>query len=85
MGKIWPQQAIQTKHLGPTKFKGDRIKATSCGGETITLSWNDNLNQAQNHKAAANALKRKLNWKGRMIMGSFNYVNFHVFAKERRI
>lgn len=56
-------QAIQTKYLGPTDFKGARVKAYA-DANSITLSWDHALNPADNHIAAAKALACKLEWKG---------------------
>lgn len=54
-------QAIQTKYLGPTNYRGARIKARAAGG-TITLSFDYALNGPDNHIAAAIALCEKLQW-----------------------
>lgn len=56
-------QAIQTRFLGPTSFKGSRIKATASAG-SVTLNWDHRLNPNGNHKAAAEALARKFGWTG---------------------
>jgi hypothetical protein len=54
-------QAIHTKYLGPTNFKGGRIKAT-CSAGSVTISYPHDLNFEQAHAAAAMALVRKLGW-----------------------
>lgn len=54
-------QAVITKYIGPTKVKGSRVKATASAG-SITLHWDDSLNSAQNHAAAARALALKFGW-----------------------
>ena len=56
-------QAITTKYLGPTNFRDGRVKATAWAG-SIILRWNDALNSADNHAAAAKALCVKLGWLG---------------------
>jgi len=48
-------QAIITKYLCPTNFKGSRITA-KCDAMRITLSWDHALNPEENHIAAAAAL-----------------------------
>lgn len=53
-------QAIITKYLGPTNYKGSRIKA-SCERGSIVVSYDDSLNQEQAHIAAVKALIRKFN------------------------
>ena len=54
-------QAIITKYIGPTDYRGSRVKAT-CQAGSVTLNWDDALNSEQNHDAAALALVRKLEW-----------------------
>ena len=56
-------QAIQTKYLGPTDFKGARVKAFT-PYHSVTLSWDSALNERENHKIGAMALARKLEWTG---------------------
>ena len=56
-------QAIVTKYLGPTNFRGSRVKAT-CAAGSLTLSWDDALDVDGNHDAAALALATKLGWRG---------------------
>lgn len=62
------RQAIVTKYLGPTNSRGSRVKATASAG-SITLAWNDALNQDDNHLAAALFLQHKFNWTGRLFCG----------------
>lgn len=50
---------IVTKYLGPTNTKGSRVKATAGGGASVLLSWDYELNEADNHAAAAIALIEK--------------------------
>jgi predicted GIY-YIG superfamily endonuclease len=63
-------QTINTKYIGVTNTKGSRIKATNSGkGASVTLGYDHALNIDGNHKKAAEALKAKLDWQGRMIGG----------------
>jgi hypothetical protein len=62
-------QAIQTKFLGPTNTRGDRIKAV-CAAGSITLSWDFGLNTEANHVAAARALQAKFNWEFELVTGT---------------
>lgn len=48
-------QAIETKFLPPTNFRGPRIKA-SCQRGSATFDWINNLSTEENHRAAANML-----------------------------
>lgn len=61
-------QAITTKHLPATDTKGRRIKAT-CQGGNITIGWDYELDDRQNHWAAAMALINKLGWYGPFTIG----------------
>jgi hypothetical protein len=57
------RQAIQTKYLGPTNSKGDRILASS-KAQSITKSWDHALTVDANHIEAAMSLAKKLKWTG---------------------
>ena len=65
-------QAIITKYLGPTNFRGSRVKAT-CQAGSVTLPWDDALDMEENHDRAANARSAKLGWNkppyGKMVSG----------------
>lgn len=52
-------QAIETKYLRPTNTKGGRIKA-ECWGGSVTISYPHELDTADAHKAAAQALIDKM-------------------------
>jgi hypothetical protein len=54
-------QAIITRYLGPTNFRGGRVKAT-CQAKSKTLEWDHALNPTQNHIAAAKAIATELGW-----------------------
>lgn len=56
-------QAITTRYIGPTNFRGSRVKATAAAG-SVTLNWDDALNSDANHEAAALALATKYGWRG---------------------
>ncbi len=62
-------QAIETKYLGPTNFRGARIKASAQAG-SITIPWDHALNVEGNHDAACKALVRKWGWYGTWIRGA---------------
>jgi hypothetical protein len=55
------RQAIVTKYLGPTNFRGSRVKAT-CEADSITIPWDHAANVEKNHEIAAKALCVKLGW-----------------------
>ena len=55
------RQAIVTKYLGPTNNRGARIVARAYA-KRMVVSWDHALDVAENHRMAAYALARKLNW-----------------------
>jgi hypothetical protein len=52
-------QAIHTKFLSPTNFRGSRYKATCCA-MTITISAQHELTPEQNHEAACAELCKRM-------------------------
>ena len=54
-------QAITAKYIGPTNFKGSRIKAR-CAAGSITLDYDDALNFNENALKACRVLINKLQW-----------------------
>lgn len=54
-------QAITTKYLAPTNFKGARVKA-ECAAGAIVVNWDHDLNPEQMHERAAMALVKKVGW-----------------------
>jgi hypothetical protein len=74
------RQAITTKYLGPTNFRGSRIKATAQAG-SVTVSWDDALDVVANHTKAAEALADKYGWTGRF-HGGANDTDGYVFVIE---
>jgi hypothetical protein len=64
------RQSIQTRYISATNLRGSRVSATSASGQRIILEWDDALNTDENHKAAAAALARKLDWHGVWACGS---------------
>lgn len=61
--------AIMTKYIGPTNYRGSRIKAYTCNGHTLTISYDYGLSDEERHKQAAEQLRDKQNWKGELIGG----------------
>lgn len=55
------RQAIVTKYLGPTNFKGSRIKASASAG-SIVVNWDHDRDTDENYRAAAMALVKKFEW-----------------------
>lgn len=75
------RQAIITKYMGPTNFRGSRVKATAEAG-SITIDWNDALNVGGNHLEAAKALQAKFGWTDDLTGGS--YKKGYVFVQIER-
>ena len=63
MTKSRTYQAIVTKYLPATNFKGSRIKATASAG-SLTQSYDDSLNTDDAHAKVAMALANKFKWRG---------------------
>lgn len=63
-------QSIITKYLGPSNFRGARIKAKATGGAgSMTRSYDYALNTEENHRASAKAFAKHLQWPGTWIEG----------------
>ena len=56
-------QAIQTKFLPCTNFRGSRVKAW-CEAGSVTVSWDYALSVEENHTKAAQALVEARGWTG---------------------
>lgn len=62
-------QAINTYFIAPTNSRGPRIKAKAQAG-TVTLDWDEGLDDAENHKRGCVMLVEKYGWHyGTWIMG----------------
>ena len=55
------RQAIVTKYLGATNYRGSRVKATAYAG-SVTVCWDHALEVSENHAKAAQALASKWGW-----------------------
>lgn len=75
-------KAITTKYFGPGNVRGSKIIASDGDHNRIQLSWDDSKDSDENHKAAAQALCRKLNWKGRLSMGWLKDRAVHTFIES---
>ena len=71
-------QSIKTKYLGPTNYRGARIKA-SAEKHSVIISYPYELNAEQAHIEAAKQLMNKLGWKGTMCTGWSKDGYVHVF------
>jgi hypothetical protein len=57
------RQAIETKYLGPTNYRGPRVKA-KCDAGSLTLPWDHSLDVGDNHMTVAGRLAIRLGWLG---------------------
>ena len=64
------RQAITTSYRGPTDTRGSRVVAR-CEAKRIAVEWDDALDSASNHAAAALQLMADLGWSERnsLVMG----------------
>lgn len=73
------RQAIITKFIGPTNYRGARVKATAEAG-SVTIPWDHAQNPEDNHITAAKFLMQKFGWdKHNEILGG-GYKNGYVFV-----
>jgi len=63
-------QAIQVKSLPATDFKGTRVKAWIYGKESLTQSFNHDLEHYGNHCECAYNLALKLGWNCKFVGGA---------------
>lgn len=62
-------KSITTKYHGATNFKPSKFTATD-GDNRVTVSYDHELDADGNHRAAAIALCKKLDWHGKLAQGS---------------
>lgn len=65
-------QTIQTKYLSPGNVRGARIKASTSGAKSksLTIGYDHRLGFEANHVKAAAALARSLGWSGEYAAGA---------------
>jgi len=65
-------QAIETRYIGPTDYKGSRIVASSADGHRHVLPYPHELNCDAAHRKAATELAEVMGWlrDGRRIVGA---------------
>jgi hypothetical protein len=67
-------QAITTRYLPPTNFRGSRVKA-QCEAGSLTISWSYDLDPDANHDAACAELVKRLGWSGPWLGGTLPQSN----------
>ena len=78
-------QTIQTKFLGATRTKGERIKATTTSGISKTISYDYGLSTEGAHRKAVQALlsvDALKYWTGTLVGGHLNDGMIWVFEDE---
>ena len=76
-------KAITTRYRGATNTRGARMEASDGDRNKVSIPYPHELNSEQAHAAAAQALRDKMGWKGRMIGGATKEGYTWVFADER--
>ncbi len=62
-------QAIVTKYLGPTEYRGSRIRAAAEAG-SLTIDYPSEARAGEDaHRVAAEALRDRLGWTGDLAAG----------------
>lgn len=76
--------AIETKYLGPTDYRGSRIKAYTTNGQQLTIPYPHEFSGAECHAVAARALARKMDWTnaGDLVSGATRDGYAFVFANS---
>lgn len=62
-------KAIQTRYLGPTNFRGSRIKAWAEGVGSLTIPYPHELSGEAVHRLAAEALCKRQGWPTAIVGG----------------
>ena len=75
-------KAIVTKYHGPTDCKGARISADDGDGNRVYLPYPYKLSGEAVHRAAADALCKKMGWKGDLVGGATRSGYAFVFMPE---
>jgi len=61
---------ITTKYLGPTNYRGGRIRATG-PRDSVTVSWDHALEPFANHRLAAESLAVSMGWNPDDLIGGW--------------
>ena len=63
-------KAIETHYLGPTNTKGARIVAHDMDNNRIVVDYTAALTLIKSYRAAAEALRDKMSWRGELVGGA---------------
>jgi hypothetical protein len=73
-------KAITTKYHGPTNTRGSRVSASDEDGNKVSIPYPHELSGEPVHRAAADALLKKMKWDGQLVGGSTSNGYVFVFA-----
>ena len=73
-------KAIETRYLGPTNTKGARIVAHDMDNNRIVVDYTATLTLIKSYRAAAEALRDKMGWRGELVGGATKRGYTFVFA-----
>ena len=75
-------KAIETHYVGPGNVRGARIIADDGDGNRLILSYPYELSGEACHRKAAEALRDRMGWTGRLIGGATKRGWCFVFVEE---
>lgn len=65
--------AVRAKYLGPTNYRGSRVKVQRmdhrAGDKSLTIGWDHALNSDGNYAAAIRAYLEMMGWEGTWVVG----------------
>ncbi len=74
--------AIVTKYLPPTNHRGSRIKVWHSDAKSLTVSWDYELDVAENHAQAVQTYLDHMEWKGTWTVGAIDTGYVAVFNPD---
>jgi len=75
-------KAIETKYYGPTNTRGSRIVASDSDGNRVSIPYPHELSGEACHWKAADTLRVKMGWAGKMIGGGTKAGYCFVFVTD---
>ena len=75
-------KAILTRYKGPTDRRGSRIIATDSDNNRVVIPYPHELNSEGAHRKAAEALRDKMQWNGKLTGGGLKNGYAWVFCEE---
>lgn len=78
-------KAIKTTYLGPTNYRGSRIKATDEDGNSVTFPYFPEKHmEKEAHSVAAIALCKTMGWEGTLVAGSLKDCYVFCFMSSKQ-